>query len=68
MKKGIIYSILLILITTIFAIQNAEKVIIKFLFFKIAMPLALIIIICLIIGIIIGILINKTLPKNQTPK
>lgn len=67
MKKSIFYSIILVLITTIFAIQNSEKILVKFLFFKISIHLALIIILSLIIGIAIGFLLNIP-SKNKNSK
>lgn len=66
MKRSIIYSIILVLITTIFAIQNSDKILVKFLFFRVGIPLALIIILSLVIGITIGILVNIPSRNDNT--
>jgi len=66
MKKFLILSIFLIILTTIFAIQNSENTIVQFLFFKINIPLALVIIISLTIGIIIGFLLNIVSNKKKS--
>ena len=55
----IFFTIFLAILLAIFAIQNSEIVVIKFFFWIIDIPRAILILVCILIGLLIGLLIPR---------
>jgi putative membrane protein len=65
MRKRLIFSLILLILSVIFAIQNSVDVTMKFFFWEAALPVALIIVISLAIGVIIGLLYSIPGKKSE---
>jgi uncharacterized integral membrane protein len=66
MRIKVIFSLLLLILAVICAIQNAASITLKFLFWNTTLPVALIIVITLAIGVILGLIL--TIPGRKPDK
>ncbi|HJX72305.1 MAG TPA: LapA family protein [Bacteroidales bacterium] len=58
MRTNLIFSLLLLMLAVIFAVQNSNGIIVKFLFWETAIPVALIVVISLSVGVILGLIFS----------
>ena len=66
MRIKLIFSLLLLILAVIFAIQNSDSQTVRFLFWEATLPIALIIIISLTVGAIIGLIYS--IPGKKSGK
>jgi len=66
MRIKLIFSLTLLILAVIFAIQNSNALTVRFLFWETTMPVALIIIITLTVGAIIGLIYS--IPHKKPEK
>ena len=66
MKSKIVIIILLAVLLIIFVLQNTEVVVIKFWFWDLSIPRALLLFITFAIGLIIGLMVPST-QKSKEP-
>ena len=62
-KIGII--IVFVILIVVFALQNTDIVSVKFWFWEVQTPRALLIFLCLVIGLFIGFLVSSPVGKKQ---
>lgn len=67
MKTKIIIIIILAVSLIIFVLQNTETVAIKFWFWELSIPRALLLFVCFALGIIIGLIIPSSKKKPEHP-
>ncbi len=63
--------ILIMIMLVLFAIavlQNTQPVMLKFLFWSVSMPRAILILICALVGLVLGIFFSVRAKKNRTAK
>ncbi len=63
--------ILIMIMLVLFAIavlQNTQPVALKFLFWSVSMPRAILILICALVGLVLGIFFSVRAKKNRTAK
>lgn len=65
MRIKLIFSLLLLILAVIFAIQNSDSQTVRFLFWEATLPIALIIIISLTVGAIIGLIYSIPHKKSE---
>ncbi|MBN2212720.1 MAG: LapA family protein [Bacteroidales bacterium] len=58
MRIKIIISLLLLIVAVICAIQNANAITVRFLFWDATLPVALIIVLTLAVGVILGLILS----------
>ncbi len=66
MRIKLIFSLTLLILAVIFAIQNSNALTVRFLFWETTLPVALIIIITLTVGAIIGLIYS--IPHKKPEK
>jgi uncharacterized integral membrane protein len=66
MRIKVIFSLLLLILAVICAIQNATPITLRFLFWNATLPVALIIAITLAVGVILGLIL--TIPGRKPVK
>jgi len=65
MKTKIFVIILLTVLLIIFVLQNTEIVVVKFWFWDLSLPRALLLFVCFAIGLIIGLIVPSTQKSTQ---
>ncbi len=65
MKTKIIIIILLLILLIIFVLQNTATVDIKFWFWDLSIPRALLLFICFAVGLIVGLIIPASATKDE---
>lgn len=66
MKTKIIIIILLAVLLIIFVLQNTEMVLIKFWFWDLSIPRALLLFVCFAMGLIVGLMVPSS-QKSKSP-
>lgn len=65
MKTKIVVIVLLIILLIIFVLQNAELVVVKFWFWDMSLPRALLLFVTFAVGLIIGLMLTTTRKKKS---